>query len=122
MKYKLKMNLFVMLAIFSLFICIPVDRVANAADMFLKIVGVDGEATDDAHDQWIELTSYQGRKASGMKARIKGKVLLLKDRKGRYGPAKAGEYKLKDGRIISVMNGKIHSKRLLHRQMPTKEK
>ena len=29
-----------------------------AVDMFLKIDGVDGESTDDAHDKWIEIQSY----------------------------------------------------------------
>jgi type VI secretion system secreted protein Hcp len=29
-----------------------------SADMFLKIDGVDGESTDDAHDKWIEVLSY----------------------------------------------------------------
>jgi type VI secretion system secreted protein Hcp len=29
-----------------------------SADMFLKIDGVDGESTDDAHDKWIEVQSY----------------------------------------------------------------
>jgi len=26
--------------------------------MFLKVEGVDGESTDDAHDKWIEILSY----------------------------------------------------------------
>jgi len=29
-----------------------------SADMFLKIEGIDGESTDDAHDKWIEVLSY----------------------------------------------------------------
>lgn len=29
-----------------------------AVDMFLKIEGVDGESTDDAHDKWIEILSF----------------------------------------------------------------
>jgi len=29
-----------------------------AVDMFLKIEGIDGESTDDAHDKWIELMSF----------------------------------------------------------------
>lgn len=29
-----------------------------AVDMFMKIDGVDGESTDDAHKKWIELLSY----------------------------------------------------------------
>ncbi|MBW9265785.1 MAG: type VI secretion system tube protein Hcp [Candidatus Thiodiazotropha sp. (ex. Lucinisca nassula)] len=29
-----------------------------AVDMFMKIEGVDGESTDDAHSKWIELLSY----------------------------------------------------------------
>lgn len=28
-----------------------------AVDIFLKIEGIDGESTDDAHDKWIELES-----------------------------------------------------------------
>lgn len=29
-----------------------------AVDMFLKIDGIDGESTDDAHKKWIEVQSY----------------------------------------------------------------
>ena len=29
-----------------------------AVDIFLKIDGIDGESTDDAHDKWIEVLSY----------------------------------------------------------------
>ena len=29
-----------------------------AVDMFMKVEGVDGESTDDAHDKWIEILSY----------------------------------------------------------------
>lgn len=29
-----------------------------AVDMFLKVEGIDGESSDDAHAQWIELLSY----------------------------------------------------------------
>ncbi|MCU7817096.1 MAG: type VI secretion system tube protein Hcp [Candidatus Thiodiazotropha sp. (ex Rostrolucina anterorostrata)] len=29
-----------------------------AVDMFMKIDGVDGESTDDAHSKWIELLNY----------------------------------------------------------------
>ena len=29
-----------------------------AVDMFLKIEGIDGESTDDAHPKWIELRSF----------------------------------------------------------------
>lgn len=29
-----------------------------AVDMFLKIDGIDGESTDEAHDKWIEIDSY----------------------------------------------------------------
>ena len=29
-----------------------------AFDCFLKIEGIDGECTDDAHDKWIELLSF----------------------------------------------------------------
>ncbi|MCU7860874.1 MAG: type VI secretion system tube protein Hcp, partial [Candidatus Thiodiazotropha sp. (ex Lucinoma kastoroae)] len=29
-----------------------------AVDMFMKIEGVDGESTDDAHNKWIELLSF----------------------------------------------------------------
>lgn len=29
-----------------------------AVDMFMKIDGVDGESSDDAHDKWIEILSY----------------------------------------------------------------
>lgn len=29
-----------------------------SADLFLKIDGIDGESTDDAHDKWIEVMSY----------------------------------------------------------------
>jgi type VI secretion system secreted protein Hcp len=29
-----------------------------AVDMFMKVEGVDGESTDDAHPKWIELESF----------------------------------------------------------------
>lgn len=29
-----------------------------AVDMFLKIEGLDGESTDEAHDKWIEVLSF----------------------------------------------------------------
>lgn len=29
-----------------------------ATDMFLKIEGIDGESTDEAHSDWIEILSY----------------------------------------------------------------
>ncbi|WP_089730062.1 Hcp family type VI secretion system effector [Candidatus Thiosymbion oneisti] len=29
-----------------------------AVDMFAKIEGIDGESTDDAHDKWIEVLSF----------------------------------------------------------------
>lgn len=29
-----------------------------AVDMFLKIEGIDGESTDDGHQQWIEILSF----------------------------------------------------------------
>ena len=29
-----------------------------AVDMFLKVDGIDGESTDEAHDKWIEVLSY----------------------------------------------------------------
>lgn len=29
-----------------------------AVDMFLKIDGIDGESTDEAHDKWIAIDSY----------------------------------------------------------------
>lgn len=29
-----------------------------SVDMFMKIEGIDGESTDDAHDKWIELLSF----------------------------------------------------------------
>ena len=30
-------------------------------DMFLKIDGINGDSADDAHQQWIEITSYSHR-------------------------------------------------------------
>ena len=29
-----------------------------SVDMYLKVEGVDGESSDDAHDKWIEVLSY----------------------------------------------------------------
>ncbi|MEA3277952.1 MAG: type VI secretion system tube protein Hcp [Pseudomonadota bacterium] len=29
-----------------------------SVDMFMKIEGIDGESSDDAHDKWIEILSY----------------------------------------------------------------
>ena len=29
-----------------------------SVDMYMKVEGVDGESTDDAHDKWIEILSY----------------------------------------------------------------
>jgi type VI secretion system secreted protein Hcp len=39
-----------------------------AVDMFMKIDGVDGESSDDAHDKWIEILSY----SHGVKQPVSG--------------------------------------------------
>lgn len=42
-----------------------------SVDMFMKVEGVDGESSDDAHDKWIELLSYNhgvSQPASGVSA------------------------------------------------------
>jgi len=65
-----------------------------AVDAFIKIDGVDGESSDDHHHDWIS-------------AQIKGTKLILRNAKGQTKVAKQGKYKLKDGRIIVVKNGRI---------------
>ncbi len=65
-----------------------------AMDAFMKIEGVDGESQDDRHKDWIS-------------AQIKGTRLILRNAKGQTKVAKQGKFKLKDGRIIVVKNGRI---------------
>jgi type VI secretion system secreted protein Hcp len=56
-----------------------------ALDMFCKIDGIDGESTDDAHADWIELLSYShgvsqpvsGASRSGGRTQVVGRVDVL---------------------------------------------
>jgi type VI protein secretion system component Hcp len=74
-----------------------VTEITQAASaVFLKIEGVDGESTDDKHKNWIEVT-----------ASVQGNKLILRNRQGQTRAAKQGRYRLSDGRIILVKNGKV---------------
>jgi hypothetical protein len=72
----------------------------------MKFDGVDGESKGDAkHDKWIDVLSTDwGTQAQ--KAQIKGKQLIIQTRSGAR-KAENGQYTLRDGRMVSVKNGRI---------------
>ena len=43
-----------------------------AVDMFLKLDGIDGEAQDDAHRNWIEITSFSEGLSAAVDSRVGG--------------------------------------------------
>ena len=73
--------------------------VANAAP-FAKIQDIKGDTkshnTSDPHKEWIPILAV-----------VKGKRLVLKDRKGRTKTAKNGTYRLRGGAVVKVRNGLI---------------
>jgi hypothetical protein len=85
-----------------------------ASNLILNVEGIKGEAQDKSHGEWIDVLSFAGGEPDeGVRARIEGNMLMLMDSDGNYGAAKSGEYKLRDGRMISVKDGNVENVRQL---------
>ncbi len=71
----------------------------SASPVFMKIEDVEGESSDAKHKEWVEIY-----------ASVQGNKLILKTRNGKKITAKQGRYRLSNGQIIFVKNGKIIKK------------
>ena len=80
-------------------ICLSFAITANVyAAAYLKVEGIDGEATDDAHDAWINVLSVEVSQGRLIVTLSDGKKKWLKE---------TGTYRFDDGRVYIVSDGKV---------------